>query len=333
MQGNGVIWMNIFVTRTIPEPGLERLRDSGADVEVNPHDRVLSHEELLEQVAGRDGVLCQLTDTIDAAVLEAAEDAKIFATMAVGFDNVNVAAATARGILVTNTPGVLTDATADLAWALLLAAARRIPEADRYAREGKFRGWAPTLLLGVNVAEQTLGLVGVGRIGTAVGRRAKGFRMKVLYVDPAGRNETLEREVDARRVELAELLEQSDFVSLHVPLTEQTKHLIGAAELGRMKPTAVLINTSRGPVVAEVALVEALRERRIGAAGLDVYEHEPELTPGLADLPHVVLAPHIGSGTVATRAKMAIMAADNLLAALRGETPPDLLNPEARKRP
>lgn len=318
---------NVYVTRKIPEAGLDLLREACGTVAVNPQDRVLTREELVEAVRGRDGVLCLLTDTVDAAVLDAARGARVFANYAVGFDNIDVAAATARGIAVTNTPGVLTDATSDLAWALLFSAARRIPEADAFTRAGRFNGWAPMLLLGADITGRTLGIVGAGRIGTAVALKSAGFRMRVLYTDPCV-NDALETAVGARRVPLDQLLAESDFVSLHVPLASGTTHLIGAAELRRMKPTAVLVNTSRGPVVDESALVEALRTGTIAAAGLDVYENEPALAAGLVDLPNAVLAPHIGSATIETRTRMAVMAAENVVAVLRGDRPANCVNPE-----
>jgi len=318
---------NIYVTRQIPDAGVDLLRRQCEVVEVNPEDRALTREELLRAVAGRHGVLCLLTDRIDAEVVDAAKGCKVFANYAVGYDNIDVDAATERGIAVTNTPGVLTDATADLAWALLFSVARRVVEADRYTREGKFRGWGPMLFLGGDITGRTLGIVGAGRIGQAVARRSVGFGMKVLYTNPSPRPE-LEREIGARRVELDELLRRADFVSIHTPLTEETRHLVGKRELGLMKSTAYLINTSRGPVVDERALVEALREKRIAGVGLDVYENEPELAPGLAELGNVVLLPHLGSASVQARTRMAEMAAHNLLAVLSGEVPGNLVNEE-----
>lgn len=318
---------NVFVTRRIPQPGLDMLYEHCETVEVNAEDRVLTREELSKGVEGRDGVLCLLTDAIDDEVFEAARGAKIFANYAVGFNNVDVEAATRRGIMITNTPGVLTDATSDMAWALMFAAARRVAESDRFNREGKFKGWGPMLFLGGDVTGRTLGIVGVGRIGEAVARKSVGFKMKVLYADTVP-NEALEKEIGARRVSLEELLKGSDFVSIHVPLMPETVHLIGTEQLDLMKETAYLINTSRGPVVDENALVEALKAGKIAGAGLDVYENEPEMAPGLAELDNVVLAPHIASATIETRTKMATMAAGNLLAGLRGETPPNLVNPE-----
>lgn len=317
---------NVYVTRRIPDAGLDLLRAAGIDFDMNPHDRVLTRDELLREVRGRDGVLCLLTDTIDDEVLDAAAGAKIFANYAVGFNNVDVAAATKRGVLVTNTPGVLTDTTADMAWALIFAAGRRIVEADRFTRAGKFKGWGPMLLLGQDITGATLGIIGPGRIGTAVAQRAKGFRMRVLIAGPNPSDEI--RSIADAEVSVDELLRESDFVSLHVPLVEATRHLIGEREFALMKPTSYLINTSRGPVVDEKALVRALRDGVIAGAGLDVFEDEPELAPGLAELENVVIAPHVASATIATRSKMATMAAENLLAGLRGDTPKNLVNSE-----
>lgn len=318
---------NVYVTRELPRPAIDLLVEACRSVEVNPEDRVLTRAELLAAVRGRDAVLCLLTDTVDAPVLDAARGCKIFANYAVGFNNIDVPAATARRIAVTNTPGVLTDATADLTWALLFAVARRIVEGDRYTRAGRFKGWSPMLFLGGDISGRTLGIVGAGRIGTAVALRSRGFRMRVLYFDKA-QNEALEQAVGAERADLDTLLRESDFVSLHVSLDASTRHLIGARELALMKPTAYLINTSRGPVVDEAALVEALRERRIAGAGLDVFENEPELAPGLAELDNVVIPPHLGSATIGTRTRMALLAANNILAMLRGERPPNIVNPE-----
>ena len=319
---------SVYVTRRLPEAGLRMLRRACSQVAVYEGDGAVPQAELLRAVRGRDGLLCLLSDRVDAGVMDAAgAGLKGIAICAVGYDNVDVAAATARGIPVSNTPGVLTETTADLAWALMLAAARRIPESDRLVRSGRWRGWDPLQMLGVDVYGKTLGVVGAGRIGSAVARRATGFGMEVLYFDQQGRPE-LERTCAARRVSLEELLRESDFVSLHVPLTPQTRHLIGLRELGMMKETAVLVNTSRGPVVDEAALVEALRSGRIFGAGLDVYENEPALAPGLGEFQNVVLAPHIGSASVATRSKMAQMAAGDLLAMLAGRRPASCVNPE-----
>jgi lactate dehydrogenase-like 2-hydroxyacid dehydrogenase len=318
---------SVYITRKIPQRGIDMVVEAATTVDVNPHDRVLARAELLEGVRGRDAVLCLLTDTIDAEVLDAAEGCRIFANYAVGYNNIDVAAATARGIAVSNTPGVLTDATADLTWALLMSAARRIVEGDQFTRAGRFKGWAPMMFLGGDISGRTLGIIGAGRIGTAVALRSRGFRMRVLYFDKL-QNEALEQAVGARRVDLETLLAESDFVCVHVSLDESTRHLIGTRELGLMKPTAYLVNTSRGPVIDEAALVEALRAGGIAGAGLDVFEDEPELRPGLPELANVVIPPHLGSATIGTRTKMATLAAANVVAMIRGERPPNIVNPE-----
>ncbi len=322
---------NVYVTRLIPRPGIELLEHECETVEVSPHDRPLTREELLDAVRGRDGILCLLTDKIDEDVFKAAEGVKGFANYAVGTDNIDVAKATEYGIPVSNTPGVLTDATAEMAWALLFAVARRVVESDKFNRSGKWEGWGPMQFLGGDVTGTTLGVVGAGRIGTAFAIKSRGFDMNVLYTD-VDTNEVLEQTVGARRTGLDNLLRESDFISVHVPLTQDTRHLISAAELDLMKPTAYLINTSRGPVVDEAALVEALRAGTIAGAGLDVYEHEPKLADGLAELDNVVLTPHTASATVATRGRMAEMAAANLLAMMKGEPVPNLVNPEVTRK-
>ena len=322
---------NILVTRAIPEAGLALLREASSRVEVNCENRYLTHEELKQKVKGRDGVLFLIGDRVDAEVLAIAGRARIFSHYAVGYDNIDVDAATRHGIMVTNTPGVLTEATADLAWTLIFSVARRIVEADRFTRSGGFKGWEPGMLLGGDIAGKTLGIIGPGRIGAAVARRSAGFKMKVLYYGRR-RNPQMEAESGAALVDLETLLRESDFVSVHVPLTEDTRHMIDCNAFRLMKNSAYLINTARGPVVDEQALVTALQSGEIAGAGLDVYEREPELLPGLAQLDNVVLAPHIGSATVETRARMAVMAAENLLAALRGEVPPNLVNPRVESR-
>lgn len=320
--------MHIYVTRRIPEAGLAVLRESHPHFGLNPEDRMLTRHELMEKVQGVDGLMSLLTDKIDGKLMDAAgPQLKVIANYAVGFDNVDVAAATRRGILVTNTPGALTDATADHAWALLFAVARRIAESEKYLRSGKYSGWAPMLFLGGDVTGRTLGIIGVGRIGQAVALKSKGFQMRVLYCDETP-NSVIEREVGAARVNLEELLRQADFVSVHVPLLPGTRHLLNRETLRLMKKTAYLINTSRGPVVDEAALAEALRVGIIAGAGLDVYENEPEVHPDLLKLENVVLTPHTASATIGTREKMATMAASNVVAALRGEKPPNLVNPE-----
>jgi len=316
----------VFVARPIPEDGILMLRKRGFQVDVNPEDRVLSKTELKEAVAGVDGILALLTDHIDGEVLDAAgKQMKIVANYAVGYDNIDVAAAKGRKVYVTNTPGVLTEAVAEHTFALLLAAAKRIVEADRFTREGKFKQWEPLGFLGPQIWGKTIGIVGLGRIGSFVAQIARGgFNMEILYHDVA-RNEEFEMRFSAIYHELPTLLKKSDFVTLHVPLIPATRHLIGAKELGMMKPTAILINTSRGPVVDEVALVEGLKAKKIAGAALDVYEHEPQLTPGLVDLPNIVMTPHTASATHEARSAMSRIAAENITAALEGKTPPNLV--------
>lgn len=275
-----------------------------------------------------DALVCLLTERIDAEFLSAAPTLRIVANVAVGFDNFDVAAGTKAGVVMTNTPGVLDETTADLAFALLMAVARRIGEGDRLVRSGAWGGWGLSQLLGYDVHHATLGIVGFGRIGRGVARRASGFQMTVLYYDPAPIPPQAAQELGAKNVPFDELLGASDFVSVHVPLLPQTHHLFDAAALRKMKRTAILVNTSRGPVVDEAALVTALRGGIIAGAGLDVYEREPALAPGLADLPNVVLLPHIGSASYATRSKMAEVAAQNVVAFFAGQMPPTALNPE-----
>ncbi|MGI6398929.1 MAG: 2-hydroxyacid dehydrogenase [Bacillota bacterium] len=322
----------VLVTRRLPDEALRLLYDT-CEVELNPYDRVMTKDELIEGIRDKEGILCLLTDTITAEVMDAAVHLKVISNYAVGFDNVDVKAATGRGIVVTNTPGVLTETSADLTWALLMATARRIVEADAFMRNGKYTGWGPMMLLGGDVYGKTLGLVGMGRIGCAVARRAAGFNMRVLYYDVNRLSEDEEKALNLEYSGFDELLKEADFVSLHVPLLPSTRHLVGARELSLMKPTSYLINTSRGPVVDEKALVEALRSGKIAGAGLDVYENEPEMAPGLPELENVVLLPHIASASVETRTKMGIMAAQNLIAGLRGELPPNCVNPEVVSGP
>lgn len=313
----------VLVTREIPEAGLRLLEGFGVTVlsEAPP-----GRGELLEAARGASGVLSTVTEKIDAEFMDAAGDGlKVIANLAVGYDNVDLEAAKERGIVVTNTPGVLDETTADVAFMLLLAASRRLGESERILRAGKWEWWGPKLFTGPDVWGKKLGIVGMGRIGQAVARRARGFGMEILY-NNRSRNEDAENELGARYLELDELLETVDFVSVHTPLTEETRHLIGATELEKMKPEAVLVNTSRGPVVDEAALAEALAESRIFAAGLDVYEEEPKVHPKLLELENVVLAPHIGSGSIETRDRMATLAAENLTAVLRGEEPKTPVN-------
>lgn len=316
--------MSLFVTRRIPAAGLEVLRAAAVPFEIgqDDDDLPLAHDALCDGARRHPVLLCHLTDRIDRAILTGPPRLRGVSQMAVGYDNIDVAAARELGVPLAHTPGVLTEATADLTFALLLAVARRIPEAHRYTIEGRFRAFGPNLLLGAAVGpspdgtRKTLGIVGFGRIGRSVARRAQGFDMRVLAF---GRDRAVIAAAGAEPVTLPELLAQSDFVSLHVPLTTGTRHLIDAAALKAMKPGAHLINTSRGPVVDEEALVVALRERRIAGAGLDVYEHEPHIHPGLFALDNVVLLPHIGSATLETRSRMAVMAAHSAIAFLRGQ--------------
>jgi glyoxylate reductase len=320
--------LKIYVTQPIPQAGLEVLRRAYPNFQMNPEERVLTRAEVLEKVKGVDALITLLTDKIDAEALDAAgPKIKIVANMAVGFDNIDLAAATARGVMATNTPGVLTDATADHAWALLFAVARRIPESEKFLRAGKFKSWGPLLFLGGDITGRTLGIIGTGRIGHAVAMKSRGFNMRVLYSDEVP-NKQLEQEIGARKVRAEELLRESDFVSIHVPLLPSTQHLINASTLRMMKRTAYLINTSRGPVVDEAALAEALKNGIIAGAALDVFENEPAVHPELLKLENVVLTPHIASATIETRSKMAIMAAENLIAGLAGRKPPNLVNEE-----
>ncbi len=320
----------VVVTREVFDDVLERLR-AGATVVDNPSDRPLAPEELAALAADADALVCALTDRIDEALLARCPKLKVVANIAVGYNNIDLAACTARGVMATNTPGVLDETTADFAWALMLGAARRVTEAERYLREGQWTGWQLKQLLGVDVHDATLGIIGMGRIGQAIARRAQGFSMQVLYCNRSRLDAATERSLNARWVAREELLAAADFVVLMVPYSPATHHLIGAAELARMKPTAVLVNTARGGVVDDRALVEALQRRTIAAAGIDVFEGEPAFDRDFLALDNVVLAPHIASSSAATRRGMAMLAARNALAVLSGERPPNLLNPEAWK--
>jgi lactate dehydrogenase-like 2-hydroxyacid dehydrogenase len=319
----------VLVTRVIPDEGLDPLRDA-CEVDLWDDELPPPRDELLRRVAGVDGLLSLLTDTVDDELLDAAgPQLKVVSNFAVGFDNIDVPACTRRGIPAGNTPGVLTETTADLAFALLMAAARRIPEAVAYVQEDRWKTWGPMLLMGVDVHGATLGIVGFGRIGREMARRGRGFGMEILYDDVHPATPEEEAELGARRVEMDELLRESDFISLHVNLTDETHHLISTDALRAMKPTAVLVNTSRGPVVDPAALEAALRDGEIFAAGLDVTEPEPlPADHPLVQLPNCVVLPHIASASRTTRGKMAAMAAANLLAGLRGERLPTPVNPE-----
>lgn len=320
----------VYVTRRLPEGAMALLEKAKevAELRVNPYDRVATRRELKDGVQWCDCLLCLLTDKVDAELMDWNPSLRIIANYAVGFNNIDVAAATERRIPVTNTPGVLTETSADLAWALLMACARRVAEGDAMMRSGKFKGWGPLMLLGRDVYGKTLGLVGLGRIGYAMARRAQGFDMRVLYASPRRVDERLEKSVGARRMDLKTVLRESDFVSLHPYLNESTRHLIGERELKSMKSTAFLINTSRGPVVDEHALVTALQEGWIAGAGLDVFEEEPKMAPGLAQCRNAVIVPHIASATIETRTAMGVIAGSNIIAHLQGRRPPTIVNPE-----
>ena len=318
----------VYVTRVIPRPAIDLLREHLA-VDVNESDLPLSPDELRERAGAYDALVTLLTDKIDRSVLARGRGRlKICANVAVGYDNIDLPAATELGILVSNTPGVLTETTADFAWTLLMAIARRVCEADAFTRAGKFHGWGIMMLLGGDVHGKTLGVVGFGRIGQAVAKRATGFDMRILYYDPIIQADDVAAHLGARRTDLDTLLRESDFVTLHTPLTEETRHLIGTPQLEMMKSTAYVINTSRGPIVDEAALGQALKAGKIRGAALDVYEQEPRVHPTLLQLDNVILAPHIASASVETRTRMATMAAENVIAALRGERPLTALNAE-----
>ncbi|GAK49827.1 glyoxylate reductase [Candidatus Moduliflexus flocculans] len=320
----------IYITRLIPQFGIDLLKAT-CDVEINPHDRPLTRQELLAQIKGRDGIVTMLTDKVDAEFLDAAAGVKGVANFAVGFDNMDVKEATKRGVPLSNTPGVLTNATAEMAWALLFAVCRRVVESDGVMRAGQWPGWAPLQFIGGDVTGKTLGIVGAGRIGAAMARKSRGFDMPVLYCD-ADQNEKLEQELDAKKVEFEELLAASDFISVHVPLLPETRHLFGAKQFKMMKKTAYLINTSRGPVINEAELVDALKNGDIAGAGLDVYEFEPKMVDGLKDLNNVVVAPHTGSASVSAREGMSRLVAENILAMVAGTPAPTCLNPEIYKK-
>jgi len=320
----------VLVTREVFDETLDYLRQH-CEVIDNQRDEPYATGALGRALTGCDGLMCALTDRVDAGLLAAAPKLKAVANIAVGYNNIDVPACTASGVMVTNTPGVLDDSTADLAWTLMLGTARRITEVERRIRNGEWTGWQLKQWLGVDVHHATLGIVGMGRIGQAIARRAFGFDMKVVYHNRNRIAPELERKCNAAYVSFDELLAQSDFIVLQVPYSPQTHHLIGAAQLAKMKSSAILINSTRGGVVDDAALIDALKKGGIRGAGLDVYENEPKLNPEFLKLDNVVLAPHIGSSTEATRKAMAMLAAQNLVAALQGQVPPNLINPEARR--
>lgn len=319
--------MDVFVTRRIPEKGLNMITGR-YDVELNPENRRLTKEEIIEGVRGKRALLCTLTDVIDRDIIDSGTDLEVISNYAVGYDNIDVEHATKKGIPVTNTPGVLTDATAELTMGLMLAVARNIPLGDRFVREDRFQGWDPMLMVGSELKGKTLGVIGMGNIGQAVSKIARGFGMNIIYHNKS-KVTKIEKELDARFVDVPELLKSSDFVTLHVPLTEDTRDMIGRDELEIMKDTAFLINTARGGVVDEDALIEALRDKTIAGAAMDVFANEPRgANPGYYHLDNVVLAPHLGSASVRAREGMAVTAAENLIAVLEGDTPKNIVNPE-----
>ena len=319
----------IVITREIFDDVIDYLKPH-CDVDANQADVPYTPDALAARLARGDGLMCALTDKIDAALIARAPQLKVVANIAVGYNNIDVPACTARGIKVTNTPGVLDDSTADLAFALMLSTARRITEVESYIRKGEWTGWKLKQWLGVDVHHATLGIIGMGRIGQAIAKRAAGFDMKVIYHNRKRVSPEIETRVNAAHMSMDELLAQSDFIILQMPYSPDTHHLIGAAQLAKMKPTAILINSTRGGVVDDAALIDALKNGTIRAAGLDVFENEPKLHPGFLELKNVVLVPHIGSSTEATRRAMAMTAAKNLVAALRGELPPNLVNSAVR---
>jgi len=315
----------VFVSRMIPQEGIDLLKKE-CDVTVSPHDRVLSKQELIEGIKGKDALLCLLTDKIDSEVLDSNPKLRVVSNYAVGFDNVDLPACTVRGLPVTNTPGVLTESVADHAMALMLAVARRVAEGDKVTKAGQYPGWSPMYMLGNDVCDRTLGILGLGRIGKSVAERAfKGFRMKILYYDVV-RDQQFEKDVHAKFSTVDEVLKNSDFVSIHVPLLPATKHMISDAQFKMMRPTAYLINTARGPIVDEAALVRALQNKTIAGAGLDVFEFEPKLSAGMEKLDNLVVTPHLASATKATRAAMAKLAAQNVIDVLNGKTPATQIN-------
>jgi glyoxylate reductase len=318
----------ILVTRTLPAPA-EKILNDNFDADYSRDPKGIARQELLRRVAGKDGLVCQLNETVNEELLAAAgPQLKIVATVSVGYNNIDVPACTRRKIVATNTPGVLDDTTADFAFALMLAVARRVVEGDKFVRSGQWTGWDVGHYLGSDVWGKTLGILGFGRIGKELARRAGGFKMRVIYHNRNRADAASEQEVNATFVDMDTLLRESDFISIHTPLTPDTRHLLGTEAFTKMKRSAFLINTSRGPVVDEAALNDALENKLIAGAGLDVYEHEPEVHPGLIPRQNVVLAPHLGSASVETRTKMAVVAATNVAAFFSGRQPPNPLNPE-----
>ncbi|EKF49957.1 glyoxylate reductase [Thermosipho africanus H17ap60334] len=314
--------MKVFITYKIPESGINLLKEK-FDVDVYEGERFLTKQEMMERVKDADAVVTQLRDPVDKEFIDAGKKLKIIANYAVGFNNIDVEYAKQKGIYVTNTPDVLTEATADIAWALILAVARKIIPADKFTREGKFEGWKPNLFLGYEIYGKTLGIIGMGRIGKAVARRAMGFGMKIIYHNRKRVED--DYKYNAKYVDLETLLKESDYISINAPLTNETYHLLNKERLSLLKKNAILVNTARGPIVDEKALYELLKDGKIAGAGFDVYENEPKITEGLEKLDNVVLLPHIGSATYETREKMSIMVAENIIDALEGKIPRNLV--------
>ncbi len=323
----------IYITRPLPTPAM-RLLEGVVEYRMwDREDEPVPRETLLREIVDVDGLICMITERIDAEVIDRLHKCRVIAQVAVGYDNIDVAAATRRGIVVTNTPGVLTETTADMAWAILLSTARRVVEGDKFTRSGRWKTWELMGLTGQDVYGATLGIIGLGRIGSAIARRARGFAMRILYHSRKRVDEALEKELGARHVSLDDLLRQADFVVISAALTPETRHLIAERELGLMKPSAVLVNISRGPIVDQRALYRALVDRKIWAAGLDVFEVEPvPMDEPLLKLDNVVVPPHLGSATISTRTKMATLAAENCVAGVSGKVPPNVVNPEALER-
>jgi glyoxylate reductase len=331
-MGVAALMVKVYLTRKLPDQAMTFLRREQIELSYNSKDEPPTEDSIKREIVNADGLVCLLTENITSEIIDTGKKLRVIANIAVGFDNVDIRKATERGIYVTNTPGVLTETTADLTWSLLMAVARRVVEADRYVRTGKWKiQWNLMFMTGQDVYGKTLGILGLGRIGQAVARRAKGFNMRVIYHD-VHRLPELESELGVRFASMETVLKESDFITIHVPLTDKTRNLIGEKQLDLTKKAAILINTSRGPVIDNEALYRALKGGKLAGAGLDVFEKEPiEMSNPLLKLDNVVLLPHIGSASVETRTKMAVMAIENVVAVLKGKIPPNLVNPEVIK--
>jgi glyoxylate reductase len=317
--------MKIFITRKIPKAGIDLLLNEGYKIQINQYNRALSKKEIIAGLKNNDGIISLLSDKIDKEIINSNNDLKMISNYAVGYDNIDIDSASKNKIPVSNTPDVLTDTTAEMAWALLFSVSRRIVEGDDFTRNGKYKGWDPLLMLGQDISYKTLGIIGTGRIGTSFALKSKGFKMKILYLDEK-KNQTLEKELKAKKVNKNELIKKSDFISIHLPLNKSTFHFIAQKELKEMKENAILINTSRGSIIDEYALTEALEEKWIFGAGLDVYEKEPEINKKLLKLNNVIIQPHSASATFRTRSNMAIIAAKNMIEGLKGKIPTNCVN-------